>query len=460
MLNLYVLFVRVFIACSIVVHSLNAFSNFATKTSYDSIHNPDDLGVEDEFNSVDVNKLTCQAAHASALIRHGTRFPGQNDVHEISEIHKVMKDHLDELKFETLTKWTNHFPNNNEKTLMDMGEDEQFHLGRRMAHRLKSLFVDENIDDDFRFSVSSKQRSQDSARAFFEGFTEVLTGEASDDIDPELSDETLRFHERCHKFIITVDRNETALHEYKKFKQSKLIQNILSKIVSKYALPPDVLSAGNIRTMYIICAYEMALFKKSPWCDMFDEEDAKVIEYLSDLKHYYKNGYGYDIIREQSCPLVADMFGIMDDAISALEEPLEDSDEDTAAYTLGNFYFGHAETIGPLYAALGLFNDSEPLRADNYDKHHNRLFRTSNIIPFSANLMFVLYECEPQISDTEDDTAEYMLKLFVNEKVQKIPGCDGDICPYEYVRKRYEKYIDDCNFRKTCAVGYKVKDEL
>ena len=74
--------------------------------------------------------------------------------------------------------------------------------------------------------------------------------------------------------------------------------------------------------------------------------------------------------------------------------------------------------------------------------------------------MFVLYECEPQITDRDDDTAEYMLKLFVNEKVQRIPGCDSDVCPYEQVRKRYEKYIDNCNFRKTCALGYKVKDEL
>ena len=49
------------------------------------------------------------------------------------------------------------------------------------------------------------------------------------------------------------------------------------------------------------------------------------------FKHYYKNGYGYEIVREQSCPLVADMFGAMDDAISALEESLEDNDDDTAA---------------------------------------------------------------------------------------------------------------------------------
>ena len=244
MRNLYGLFVNIFVICAFIAHSMSAFGNFATKTTYDFINNIDDLGVEDEFNSFEFNKLSCQAAHASALIRHGTRFPGQSDVHEISEIHKAIKHHLDDDKFKKLKIWTNHFPNNNEKSLMDLGEDEQFHLGRRMAHRLKSLFVDENIDDDFRFSVSSKQRSQDSAHAFYEGFTEILMGEASDEIDPELSDETLRFHERCHKFLITVDRNETALHEYKKFKQSKLLQNILSKIVTKYELPPDVLTTG------------------------------------------------------------------------------------------------------------------------------------------------------------------------------------------------------------------------
>ena len=54
-------------------------------------------------------------------------------------------------------------------------------------------------------------------------------------------------------------------------------------IQNKYCT--DVLSpTANIRLMYLICGYETASFETSPWCDLLDEEDLKVLEYLGDLK--------------------------------------------------------------------------------------------------------------------------------------------------------------------------------
>uniref|UniRef100_A0A2C9LTD2 Multiple inositol polyphosphate phosphatase 1 n=1 Tax=Biomphalaria glabrata TaxID=6526 RepID=A0A2C9LTD2_BIOGL len=133
----------------------------------------------------------------------------------------------------------------------------------------------------------------------------------------------------------------------------------------------------------------------------------------------------------------------------------------TFSFTKGQFFFGHAETLGPLYCALGLFNDSMPLRANNYEQHGHRSFLTSNILPFSANLMFVLYECfSDEFQETDEvDEVEYYLKLFVNEKPHQIPGCPELFCPYRAVRERYSSLVDHCDFKQICK-RKPAKDEL
>ncbi|XP_067673674.1 multiple inositol polyphosphate phosphatase 1-like [Haliotis asinina] len=443
----------------------NVQSSFGSKTAYELIHPPPEIVIEDEFNSVQVGTFSCLAAHSSSVMRHGARYPGLEDVQSISKIHKDIHDKLTSDKFQQLKEWKNSFPQNNDKMLMALGEEEQLHLGQRTARRLRSLFVDEDMEN-FRFLVSSKQRTQESGNAYYEGFLQALMGDSEEgDMDSELSDETLRFHERCQKYIHTVDKNKTAIVEFYKFLSGKEMTNIMKKVHSKLGIPDDLLKTEDLRTMYLVCGYETALYQSSPWCSLFDDEDFKVLEYLSDLKHYYKNGYGHKITAVQSCPLVTDIFTTMDDAIEAMESEVDE--EDLNGYVLGNFYFGHAETLGPLYAALGLFNDSLPLTAENYLQQSSRLFRTSEILPFSANLMFILYECdqndelltESEAADETRETTQYMLRLYVNEKLMKIPGCEDFTCLYSQVRKQFVDLIS-CNFSKVCDYNDRPRDEL
>ena len=68
------------------------------------------------------------------------------------------------------------------------------------------------------------------------------------------------------------------------------------------------------------------------------------------------------------------------------------SDTDGSA----SFYFGHTGTVLPLYVALGLFNDPQPLTADFWTSspdRDDRQFRMSRIDPMSANIAFVLFDC-------------------------------------------------------------------
>jgi len=57
----------------------------------------------------------------------------------------------------------------------------------------------------------------------------------------------------------------------------------------------------------------------------------------------------------------------------------------------GVFYFSHEGTLGKVMARLGLFRDSEPLRADNFIWNIGRQWRTARVLPFASNMVFVLF---------------------------------------------------------------------
>ena len=103
--------------------------------------------------------------------------------------------------------------------------------------------------------------------------------------------------------------------------------------------------------------------------------------------------------------------------------------------------FAHTDTILPLYTAFGLFNDSNKLLAENYNKQTNRMFRTSLIAPFSASLGIGLYQCNTSM--------EFMVKMFVNEESVVIPACERNICSYTSFKNHYGK-LSNCNFEKIC----------
>jgi len=103
--------------------------------------------------------------------------------------------------------------------------------------------------------------------------------------------------------------------------------------------------------------------------------------------------------------------------------------------------FGHGDTILPIYAAFNLFRDDHAFTADNFAVNKNRQFRTRKIVSFSANIAIALYKCEGNDS--------HVVKMFVNEEVVIIPGCDGTVCSYTKFKNSYPHLIN-CNFYQIC----------
>lgn len=55
-------------------------------------------------------------------------------------------------------------------------------------------------------------------------------------------------------------------------------------------------------------------------------------------------------------------------------------------------YFTHSAALQQLITALGVKKDNLPLTADNMKEQNRRQWRTSQMSPFAANLVSVLYE--------------------------------------------------------------------
>lgn len=69
-----------------------------------------------------------------------------------------------------------------------------------------------------------------------------------------------------------------------------------------------------------------------------------------------------------------------------------------------------------------------------------RSFRTSHILPYAANLLFVLYDCQrgPR------------LQLLLNESPVRLPGLREDAPLYREVRAAYRHLLDGCDSHREC----------
>uniref|UniRef100_A0A8B9DDZ2 Multiple inositol polyphosphate phosphatase 1 n=1 Tax=Anser cygnoides TaxID=8845 RepID=A0A8B9DDZ2_ANSCY len=267
----------------------------------------------------------------------------------------------------------------------------------------------------------------------------------------EVNDALMRFFDHCDKFIAFVEENDTAMHQVNAFKEGPEMRNVLEKVASALCLPVEELNADLVQVAFLTCSYELAIKNvTSPWCSLFSEEDAKVLEYLNDLKQYWKRGYGYDINSRSSCILFQDIFQQLDKAGGRDSKPISSP---------LIVQVGHAETLQPLLALMGFFKDDEPLRANNYIRQAHRKFRTGRIVPYAANLVFVLYHCD-QVKTSKE---EYQVQMLLNEKLMPFHHSNETISTYADFKDYYKDILQNCHFKEVCElpkVNITAIDEL
>ena len=402
----------------------------------------------------------CKPKYIDMLVRHGTRHPSKKDVKKIDAMLSVVNAFFYERQFlyrDLKLPWRNEFFVENDKILTKIGKEEMKNLSARMKNRLPELFI--NSPELYSFYSTDTTRTIESASAFVSG----LYGDHSNISIVSVKkdkDHLLRFFDQCPLYKTKVSDNKTALYHTKRFREGTEMNDVLKKVVLKLGLTAEQqrhLKPKHLTAMYIACSFEVAVFDRhNTWCELFDSDDFEVLEYLYDLKHYWKRAYGYTINYRMSCTLFADIVKNILNAVNLESRTEPIAGEKNHTKKLGVFRFAHAETLQPLYALLGLFKDKEELRADNFAKHNSRKYRTSFVVPFGANIAFVIYSCDS--SQHKNTLDNFQLQVYVGEKLIQLPCGDEISCPLVDFLNIYSKHIDRCVLSEICKAEERTEE--
>jgi len=221
--------------------------------------------------------------------------------------------------------------------------------------------------------------------------------------------------------------------------------------------PLWVLTVPDYMNMWEACRYQADLFfVYNQWCTIWTEEDVDDLAYQEDLEFYWDKGYGYDIDWQMAVELfgsitdnivsslmkmkdfqsqcsnltkhsrrrgISQKRSLRDDAVTSCETQVQN-----IPYQLtGSFRFGHAETVAPALAWLGLYYTSPSLMMWNTPRQSraNRAWKTSIITPYSTNLNFLVYACPASQGSHVYNKA--LIKVLHNEREVWLPGCNGDL---------------------------------
>ncbi|KAM3860009.1 multiple inositol polyphosphate phosphatase 1b [Diretmus argenteus] len=380
----------------------------------------------------------CVPVQLTAVIRHGSRFPTVKNIRRIRELSElVLKEaSSSEEWMEEIRRWEMWYSDDMDGKLVEKGREDHRYLAKRLSILFPSLLSEENLERGrIWFQTSSKHRCVDSIEAFQQGLYEHW-GVEEVRYHHKVNDELMRFFEHCRGYVEGVENNRTALVEVEKFKGGEEMEEVRRRMAERLGLPLHRITADLAEAAFFLCSYEFSIRSvSSPWCFLFDDADAKVLEYKSDLKQYWKRSHGHVINGRSSCPLFHHVF-------SRLDQNLDQAGRLSRSSEAASILVGHAETLLPLLSLLGLYKDQAPPTARNYHSQHGRSFRSGQIVPYAANLLFVLYDCHQGPR----------LQLLLNESPVRFPGLEEDAPLYRDVRDKYRDLLDGCDFHKECEV--------
>lgn len=437
---------------------------FATKTPYDLSRKLFGAFFEETLKRPVLRSSffpadACTPLHLSVLLRHGSRFPSPGDVEDVAEfVRRLHESDIGE-EFAHLKNWTNPFTMDVTKTLGHAGFVENVDIAKRTVANFERLFSGSKSSadagrPDIALVASNTSRTVDSAKGFATGLSHALSiRDLSEDL--KLDNSLLRFFDTCQRYVKTVESNKSAAADFHTFRHGPEMQAAADRVSKRLGLragPP--LTTDELKTIWVMCGYETSLFRDRPssWCKLLTPEDTDTLEYTWDLKSYWKKAHGHEVNYAQSCPLIDRIIGNLEGAAAGRPGVPK-----LAAY------FAHAETVLPVLAALGLFNDSVPLLASNFDRHRaSRSFRSSYIASFACNVALVLYRCQPPGARGTpvhphwgDTLAEHMVQLMVNEHAVPFPFAGGRLAvPYSEVLAHYAHRTGSaCRFADVCSMS-------
>ncbi|KAG9189189.1 acid phosphatase [Alternaria panax] len=259
---------------------------------------------------------------------------------------------------------------------------------------------------------TSGPRVRDSARLFAQGFvgpnaTDLATIYALNASDPASCGNTLAPSDLCKAY------NDAGGDPAKDMWDSIYLPPIASRLNAKIQDGLNLTTSQADQIRYL-CGFETQITgRRSPFCDVFTNEEILQYEYAQDLRYWYGTGLGSDIEKYQML-LVVDMA-----AQRFVDGP-------NATYNTGNGTFAPPKIMAnftndsqsnQLAAAIGVFDDQPQLHGNT--SLPNRVFCSSQAVKMRGTIAFERLSCPAATHnsiygrDTHNDYNSTASEIFI-----------------------------------------------
>ncbi|XP_050675844.1 multiple inositol polyphosphate phosphatase 1-like isoform X3 [Leptidea sinapis] len=218
----------------------------------------------------------------------------------------------------------------------------------------------------------------------------------------ELCAQPYRYCRKRYEDILIGPKIPKEINEYINTEDFKRVQ---SSVQNRTGLL-EPLTPKQILSLYDVCRYyrSYTVLLQDPWCAIFTNQDLKHLEFVEDIRHYYRNGHGQ--------PMNAKLGG---SSLKDLYNKFVRAKKGVKSFSV---FFSHDTLLGMMYAALGLYKDDPEITGNK--RAEDRKWRTSYLTPYAANFIAILNKCKNPTGST------YKVQFFVNEKELEV--CEGGPC--------------------------------
>ncbi|XP_052741521.1 multiple inositol polyphosphate phosphatase 1 [Bicyclus anynana] len=418
----------------------NPYPYFGSKTPYDTVRGDfrDVPEIEAKFRqnriSADANDFSeCEAVSIWFMIRHGTRRPNAPDT-KIMKKASYLKDNIIHKRtqgkgemcaqdVDDLRKWMwNPKLDYKRSYLTTHGFQELFEFGQRFSQKFANFLEEVNSSV---LRPTSEQRTQQSIKAFVEGLRGINQSFPIEDYI--LNDPVARPYRYCAKRGSQIINGTRAISEIQRFQETEEFKKVQENVQRRTGLSLE-LKPNTIKGLYDLCRFyrSYTLLKRSPWCSLFSDDDLKILEYVEDVQHYFKNGFGDSLNSQTGAAGLKDLYEKFHHVTKTGHKSI------TA-------YFTHDTMMDMIYSAMGFYEDYPKL--SGFERKKDRKWRTTFLTPFAANFVAVLYRC-PKLPSTT-----YRVQFLKNEK--EVHLCGARLCSWKQFWETFHRFtkanLDFCD---------------
>lgn len=390
----------------------------------------------------------CKVDLAAFFSRHGSRYPDTGAYKEWT----ALEAHIQEAPFtltdpslEFLKTWKPVLSNPAAQIaqISPTGYKELTEMGATWRLRYAHLYEYNTPFTMWTNWYNSNPRVRDSARMFAQGFlgpnaTELGTIYALNSSDPASWMNSLAPSDLCPAY--KDEGGSPYIDQWQSIYLPPIVSRLNEKIKGDFNFTQQ-----EVTIIPYLCGFETQITgKRSPFCDIFTENEILQYEYAQDLRYWYGAGLGTDIEKLQMLPALDMLVRRFIDGPNATYH-LSDSTFQAPNVMAS---FSNDGQITQIIAASGVFDNEPPLPGNRILR--DRKFRASRLTPMRGTIAFERLVCS---APTSPRSTPY-IRVVLNDVVYPVANCNsgpGASCPLaQYQKIIKSKLAKAGNFTSFC----------